>query len=160
MSAVALSVSLSTSSSMAMIRTVSQLVYEHCRNLGMDPDSASRFRMAAQELTENIVKYSTGSQVKLEIACSADRRLCVRASNEASDVRLQEVERHLTELMSTKDPLALYDRLIRESAPLRDVSGLGLVRLLAEGNFDLAYAIEGNILTITACADQVIGEGQ
>lgn len=148
-----LSVSLSSSSSVAIIRTISRLVYEHCRNIALDDDTAARFQMAAQELTENVVKYSTGPQVKLEVELVGGNpggRLYVRASNEASADQLCEVQRRLTELISSKDPIALYDRMIRESAPQLDISGLGLVRLRAEGDFSLEYTIQECTLTISA----------
>jgi hypothetical protein len=149
----ALSVSLSSASSVAIIRTISRLVFEHCRNISLDDDTAARFQMAAQELMENVVKYSAGPQVRLEVELSRGtpgQRLYVRACNEASAEQLREVERRLTEVISSKDPIALYDRLIRESAPQLDVSGLGLVRLRAEGDFSIEYTIEGSVLTISA----------
>ena len=157
----ALSVSLSSESSVAVIRTISRLVFEHCRNLALDDDTAARFQMAAQELTENVVKYSAGPRVKLEVELrrgTPGQRLYVRASNEASAEQLHEVERRLTELISSKDPIALYDRLIRESAPQLDVSGLGLVRLRAEGDFIIEYAIDGSVLTISAHMNVLLRE--
>jgi hypothetical protein len=158
-----LSVSLSSSSSIAVIRTISRLVYEHCKTIALDDDLAARFQMAAQELTENVVKYSTGSQVKLEVElldAATAPRLCVRASNEASPEQLREVDRRLSELISAADPVALYDRLIRESASQRDVSGLGLARLRAEGNFALEYAIQDRVLTISAHAGVAPRQGE
>ncbi len=157
----ALSVSLSSASSVAIIRTISQLVFEHCRNIALDDDTAARFQMAAQELTENVVKYSAGPRVRLEVELrrgTPGQRLYVRASNEASAEQLREVERRLTELISSEDPVGLYDRLIRESAPQLDVSGLGLVRLRAEGNFSVEYSIAGSVLTISAYMNVLLRE--
>jgi two-component sensor histidine kinase len=152
----ALSISLSSSSSIAIIRTISRLVYEHCLSIKLNDDTAACFQLAAQELAENVVKYSAGPQVKLEVELSKvghQRWLCVRASNEASSEQLHEAERRLVQIIEAEDPIALYDRMIRESAPQLDVSGLGLVRLRAEAEFVLEYKIEGRLLTISAFMD-------
>ena len=72
----------------------------------------------------------------------------IRARNEADPDRLREAESRLLELTTTRDPVGLYDRLIREAAPSPDVSGLGLARIRAEGELEVDYRIEGNELMI------------
>ena len=83
----------------------------------------------------------------------------VRASNETTPERLQEVEGRLRELAEAEDPVALYDRLIMETAPRTDVSGLGLARIRAEGELNIDYSIEGNALTVTVHAPVTTREG-
>src|SRR5690606_13514671 len=76
----------------------------------------------------------------------------VRTRNRTSPERLAEVEKRLRELKTTKDPSALYDRMIEESAPLEGVSGLGLARIRAEGGLDFDYTIDGDELTLIVTA--------
>lgn len=148
-----LSVSLPSASSFGVVRSISSLVYEHCRSVASDDDVAARFRMAAQELTENIVKYATSNSASLEIELLStvpSLSLCVRARNESSEERLRDVDRRLRELVSADDPLMLYERLILESVGTTNASGLGLARLRAEGDLTVEYDIKGRQLTISA----------
>ncbi|WP_437521354.1 hypothetical protein WME79_28885 [Sorangium sp. So ce726] len=120
-----------------------------------DESASSRFYMAAHELVENLIKYSSGPEVSLELALEEGegaRVLVIRARNEASPERLREVERRLSALKSASDPVKHYDELICETAMVEGVSGLGLARVRAEGGLDVDYTIEGNRLTIIAQA--------
>lgn len=138
-----------------MVTAISNLVLEFCRLLVTDPDVADRFHMAAQELVENLVKYSSGEQVSLTaevITEGADAVLQLVAKNHSTQEQLQAVERKLRELTTAPDPVELYDRLIRETAPFAEGSGLGLARIRAEGEFDMDYKIEGTELTISVRA--------
>jgi hypothetical protein len=134
-----------------LVTAISQLVSDFCQIGLRDLDLSSRFHMAAHELAENITKYSTRSRVSLEMELSETagiHTLSVRTKNHTSPDRLVEVERRLLELKTTKDPVALYDRMIEETAPLEGVSGLGLARIRAEGGLEFDYCIEGDELTM------------
>lgn len=138
-----------------MVTAVSNLVSEFCRSLLKDPDVADRFHMAAQELAENLVKYSSGAQVSLSaelITSGDDAVLQLVAKNHSTQEQLRAVERKLVELTTASDPVEFYDRLIREAAPHADGSGLGLARIRAEGEFDVDYKIEGTELMISVRA--------
>ncbi|WP_242516622.1 hypothetical protein [Sorangium cellulosum] len=139
-----------------MANSVLRLVSSFCSMVLDDANVSSRFYMAAHELAENIIKYSSGPRVSLELALEeADERACVMkicARNEASPERLREVERRLWELKTASDPVKHYDELISETAMIEGVSGLGLARVRAEGGLDMDYTIEGNHLTIIAHA--------
>jgi len=146
-----LTVSMHSFPSDRIVGAISRLVYEFCRALIHDTDMAERFYMAAQELAENLVKYSSGSEVSLSaelLGVEGDAVLQLRARNHSTPDQLRAVEAKLRELTGASDPIELYDRLIRESAPHADRSGLGLARIRAEGEFDLDYAIDGDELTI------------
>ena len=138
-----------------LVAAVSTLVCEFCRGLISDPQVTSRFHMAAQELAENLVKYSVGSEVKLaaQLTGTRDRaELCLRATNRSTPAQLDQVERCLAALVKAQDPAAHYDRLMREAAPREEGSGLGLARLRAEGELNVDYSIEGDQLTISVHA--------
>jgi hypothetical protein len=134
-----------------LVSAISQLVSDFCRIGLRDLDISSRFHMAAHELAENITKYSTASRVSLEVELSETggvHTLSVRTRNQAAPERLEELEKRLEELKTTKDPVGLYDRMIEQSAPLEGVSGLGLARIRAEGGLDFDYRIQGNEVTL------------
>ena len=145
-----------------IVSAVSRLVSEFCRALVDDVDVADRFHMAAQELAENLVKYSVGPQISIEVelrGTDGRARLLVRAKNHTTPEKMELVERRLLELTNAEDPVAHYDRLIRETAELEDGSGLGLARIRAEGELELEYAVEGNELTISVHASVSPREG-
>ena len=134
-----------------LVSAISQLVSNFCQIGLRDLDISSRFHMAAHELAENITKYSTASRVSLEVELAETggvHTLSVRTHNRAAPERLEELEKRLEELKTTQDPVALYDRMIEQSAPLEGVSGLGLARIRAEGGLDFDYRIEGNEVTL------------
>ncbi|KYF60588.1 hypothetical protein WME92_27945 [Sorangium sp. So ce307] len=138
-----------------MANSVLRLVSSFCSMVLDDANVSSRFYMAAHELAENIIKYSSGPRVSLELALEERDSSCVMkicARNEASPERLREVERRLFELKTAVDPVKHYDDLITETAMVEGVSGLGLARVRAEGGLDVDYKIEGNELTIIAQA--------
>jgi hypothetical protein len=138
-----------------IVGAVSKLISEFCRSLIDDPDLAWRFHMAAQELAENLAKYSSGPQVSISAELSgtdSSAVLRLQAKNTSTEEQLRAVELRLQELTQASDPVELYDRLIRETAPLNEGSGLGLARIRAEGALDVDYAIEGNELTISVHA--------
>lgn len=146
-----LTVTMNSFPSERVASAVSRLVFEFCKALLDDLDAADRFYMAAQELAENLVKYSSGPQVSLSaelIGTPGREILQLRAKNHSTPEQLRAVESRLSELRASQDPTGLYDRLIRETAPHADGSGLGLARLRAEGDFDVDYSIQGSELTI------------
>jgi hypothetical protein len=134
---------------------MSRLVSDFCQMVLEDEDTSSRFHMAAHELAENLSKYSTGSPVSLEVQLMDVGEECmmkVCAHNQTSAEKLQEVEERLVALQDAENPIQHYDRLIRETAAVPDISGLGLARIRAEGDLDVEYTIAGNELTISVCA--------
>ncbi|HET9955170.1 MAG TPA: hypothetical protein VFQ61_11735 [Polyangiaceae bacterium] len=150
-----LAVTMSSFPSARIVGAVSKLVSEFCRSLIEDPDVAARFHMAAQELAENLAKYSSGPHVSISaelIGTDTSAILRLQAKNRSTPQQLEAVALRLQELTSAEDPIELYDRLIRETAPLDDVSGLGLARIRAEGGLDVDYMIDGNELTISVHA--------
>lgn len=146
-----LAITLSAFPSERIVSAVSKLVSEFCFGLVDDADVAFRFHMAAQELAENLVKYSDGQQVTIDaelVGSDGAALLRLRAKNRSTPEKIAEVRERLEQLMSTDDPVALYDRLILETAPLEEGSGLGLARIRAEGGFNVDYTVDGNELTI------------
>lgn len=143
---------MSPRASTQLVAGVSQLIAEFCRTNTRDPDIVSRFHMAAQELGENLVKYSVGNEVRMEVCIVGDgdqQTLTLRATNQGTAEQLSTVASRLAAIVGAEDPAAHYDRLIRETAPREEGSGLGLARLRAEGDLNIDYWIEGDRLTIS-----------
>jgi hypothetical protein len=118
-----------------------------------DADELSRLLLAAHELLENIVKYSSGGMAEFHFAlerAETGLRARLRTKNRAEPERLSDTRQRLDALAAARDPVAHYDDMIRESAGRRDGSGLGLARILAESEMTLQYSIEHGTLVITA----------
>ena len=62
--------------------------------------------------------------------------------------KLREVTRRVSELKAAPDPIAYYDRLIRSTAPVMGMSGLGLARIRAEAGLDVDCSVEGREVSI------------
>lgn len=141
---------------------VSRLVSEFCGLVMDNKDTAWRFHMAAQELAENVTKYATSKDVSLEVEMTSldgVNVMRVTSRNETTPERLLETARRLDAIKNAEDPVALYDRLVRESAPVPGISGLGLARIRAESDLLVDYSIEGTELSITVHSPVNLREG-
>ena len=155
-------ISLTFSPQEHLVTAVSRLVSDFCRLIMASMDTAWRFYMAAQELAENITKYSTGNEVTIQVEMEnvgGEHVMRVYARNETSPERLQDAVRRLDDIKSADDPVALYDQLVLESAPHPGISGLGLARIRAESELDIDYTIEGSELTICVQSPVRLREG-
>jgi hypothetical protein len=106
--------------------------------------------LTIHELLENTLKYSTDGEARLDVSVQrVDGRSVVEvsASNRATPEQLLELQQRIDELREVADPMGLYVSMMVDSAR-RDGSGLGLIRIRVEGEMELAYAIEGDRITI------------
>ena len=135
------------------VSAIAQLVGDLCRRELQNAEATDQLHMAAHELAENIAKYSTASEVSLEIELvETDGAFAVeiRTRNYTSPGRLADVARRIHELALAEDASAHYERLLEESLGREGVSGLGLARITAEAGLVLTCSSEGNELTLTA----------
>jgi hypothetical protein len=56
----------------------------------------------------------------------------------------------LQAIVSAPDAFAHYQRLMRDTARSKDESGLGLARIRAEAEMDLALEVRGSSVALTA----------
>ncbi len=134
------------------IAHVRNLISELCSPHIANEDELSRLLLATHELLENIVKYTASGIAEFQFALvptEAGLKAVVRTSNCATEARLEDARTRLDALARAADPAAFYDEMIRASAR-RDGSGLGLARITAESEMVLGYAVERDVLTISA----------
>lgn len=131
--------------------TIVALVTDFCRNVIDDPDVIFAFRMAAFELTENIVKYCSGDRASLEVSVdnAADGSdLVLTTTNESSPERLADVNERLTATEAAEDPVAHFDKLVRDTLNSPNESRLGIGRLRAEADLMISHTVGENWITI------------
>ncbi len=127
------------------------VVTDFCRNVIDDPDIIFAFRMAAFELTENIVKYCSGDRAVVEISVDNTTRgaeLVLTTQNETSPERLRDADERLLASESAEDPVEHFDKLVRDSIKSPNESRLGLGRLRAEADLRVSHRTERGMLTI------------
>jgi hypothetical protein len=118
----------------------------------LEPDELGTVAMAAHELLENLLKYAANgtSSFHVEI-CEAGGKALVRlrTSNDASPECAETLERLVADISAARDPMAMYDELVA-SSPMRPGSGLGLIRIHAEGQMQIAMSRNGRHVTLVA----------
>jgi hypothetical protein len=127
------------------------LVSDFCRSVVDDADIVFAFRMAAFELTENMVKYGCGDWATLEISVNNavdGPELQLTAINQASAERIKDIHERLLEAEAAEDPIAHFDKLVRDTLNSPNESRLGLGRLRAEAALLLSHTITGNTVSI------------
>lgn len=140
---------------------IARLAREFCRMTLADADAISRVHMAVHELTENLVKYGSAADVAVEVDLERYERVTVvriRSRNRATPERLERAVQLLTRLREAPDAMAYYDQLIRDSAPVEGISGLGLARIRAEGELEVDFRVDGEELSVllqTTVPDEV-----
>lgn len=136
-----------------LVSSTRRFVSELFASMLVDPDTTSRVALTVHELLENIVKYSTDGNGKLEVGIEDDPAaghvLEISASNRTTPERVNEVRRRISDLSELTDPMEAYVRMMRESV-MRGGSELGLARIRVEGEMALGFSAEGDHITITA----------
>lgn len=134
-----------------------ELVTSFCNDLGFDPETVARARLAAHELTENVVKYSQGDQDQCRLrvrsrplASGSGIRLSITTENPVAPERLAEVDAYLRRLERAANPDQFYDARIAESAKRELGSGLGLARIRSEALMEVSHRTESGKLRVTA----------
>jgi hypothetical protein len=151
---VSLEVSFGDAPPQGMVTPLCQSLCELCRPVFEDEDAANRLRLAAHELLENIVKYSSQGACEFRVQVRRYGASSLFASVETRNVPLAphsaDADQRLAALCAAADPHAHYDSMIADSARRPAGSGLGLARIHAETEYRLHHRFEGPTLVITA----------
>ena len=129
-------------------RAVLERLHEHEEGLR---NAAS---MVASELTENVIKYSSGGAVpngQLVEVDVRERSIRIRTSNVASPTGIETVLRVVAEIAAHPNPELLYAESIARGLERPGASTQqGLYRIAGVGHFELSARAQGNRLEITA----------
>lgn len=116
-------------------------------------DLISRVAMAAHELLENAAKYADGRNADLSISVEGQKgeeKITLRLTNQTSTGHLHRLREAFSELDGCRDPMTFYVELMRRNAQRPRASGLGLARILAEGEMTMGLTVSGQTATIVA----------
>jgi hypothetical protein len=131
--------------------SIVQIVTDFCRNVVDDQETHFAFQLAAYELIENLVKYSSGERVSVRIEVESTPRgpeLVLIAENQALPERIADVNARLTAAEDAQDPIVHFDQLVQESLASPGESRLGLGRLRAEGDLLLSHRVRADTLCV------------
>jgi hypothetical protein len=160
---VSLEVSFGEAPPQGMVTPLCQSLLELCRPALADDDAAARLRLAAHELLENIVKYSSNGACELRFTLlrnvTGGLEATVQTRNRPRPENRADAEERLAALTAARDPLEHYDSIIADSARQPAGSGLGLARIHAETEYRLSHRFEGDALLIIASGEVWLKKG-
>lgn len=139
-----------------LVSVTRRFVEDALKRFVSDRDLVSRVAMTAHELLENAAKYARDRAAELTVtldqAGGGKGQVTLRLSNDTTPAHIDRLRQIFSEMDACRDPLALYVELMRRNARRPDVSGLGLARILAEGEMTLGLSVDGRTATIVARA--------
>lgn len=116
-------------------------------------DDLARVSMAAHELLDNAIKFSTDGAASLNIEIVGGTEVHIKTRNKAREEDLAGLRRIASGLSTSKDPMLYYLELMSSNPGAR--GGLGLGRVAAEGEMQLALTLDGDIVEVHARATLV-----
>jgi hypothetical protein len=111
--------------------------------------------MAAHELLENAAKYASDGKARLQVDVSAhqeDALVRVVVTNNAVREHIDQLAACFAEMQAESDAMAHYFALMRRNAKNGSISRLGLARVRAEGEMEIAVDIDGETVKVVASA--------
>jgi hypothetical protein len=115
--------------------------------------------LATHELLENAVRYSTDGETTVRIEVTrrpGHKQVAIRTWNRSEQAHIAFLEQLFAEMKQDMDPFDYYQLLMRRNAKRQGGSGLGLARIRAEAEMELAYEIqEGRVCMLAQTLVQV-----
>ncbi len=135
-----------------MVSIVRRFVEHSLDRMIGDPAAMSRVSMAAHELLENAAKYGISEHTDLVVQVTArGQQARVRLRNQTTPSHIARLRERIEQLRTACSPSSFYEQLMRHTREAGDdESGLGLARICAEGDLQLALEVEGDTVTIMA----------
>lgn len=118
------------------------------RRLVPSSEDVARVAMAAHELLENAVKFSTDGNASLRIELVDGGQVRITTRNLARTADREGLITLTNQLAASGDPMRFYLERMQE-APLSR-GGLGLGRVAAEAEMTIGVACEGEIVEVRA----------
>ncbi|MDI1478334.1 hypothetical protein [Polyangium sp. y55x31] len=136
-----------------LISIVRRFVSDFYERMIEDRDTVSRMALATHELLENAVKYASDGVTFLSITFEpgeTSSTVSIRLVNRANAEHIAALATIFEEMSRHDDPFAYYQIAMARSAKRKVGSGLGLVRVRAEGEMTMSHTIEDDRVTILA----------
>ncbi len=122
-----------------------------------DPDASARIALATHELLENTLRHSIDGHAMLHIrvepandGCSdGPRRIVIETRNRATAANIAGLNAQAAE-MDAQDANAYLIELMGRCAEREEDGGLGLARIRAEAEMDIAVRTDGDCVSIIA----------
>jgi anti-sigma regulatory factor (Ser/Thr protein kinase) len=144
---------LSFESLAGVISPARRFVEETVERIVHDPEDVFRVAMTAHELLENAVKYGRGKTTTLAVSITPGEEAMtaiLRLTNEAGPADIEKLQSGVTALRESLRPFDHYRDLMCRDPGTPGESGLGLARIVVEGEMKLVTDVEGQRVTITA----------
>jgi hypothetical protein len=135
----------------ALASKVREMLFSISNEL-LDRDEAHSVAMTGHELLENVVKYSTVGTSSFELQIverGAEAHVCFRTRNHTTTEHGNNARQLVQRIAAASDPVTVYDELVAGS-PSRKGSCLGLARLRAEADMQVACTEEQDVISIVA----------
>jgi anti-sigma regulatory factor (Ser/Thr protein kinase) len=153
-------VELSFSPNVSLVSTVRRFVSEFYVQLLLDGEATAQLALATHELLDNAVQYSADGNTSIRIGMRVEGEsvtVVICTQNRASPENIAAARRSLDGLTSAEDPVAHFQRLMRETAGRADGSGLGLARVRTESDMSIGYEVLGDMFQLRAMAKFKVG---
>jgi two-component sensor histidine kinase len=137
----------------AMVSPTRRIIEAKLGPVLQDEDAIFRVAMTAHELLENAAKYASDGQARLEVHViprGEDAIVQVAVTNNATAEHISQLGICYAEMNAASDAMAHYFALMRRNAKPGTLSRLGLARVRAEGEMDIAVDVQGPVVKVTA----------
>jgi two-component sensor histidine kinase len=137
----------------AMVSPTRRIIEAKLGPVLQDEDAIFRVAMTAHELLENAAKYASDGQARLEVHViprGDDAIVQVAVTNNATLEHINQLGICYAEMNAASDAMAHYFALMRRNAKPGTLSRLGLARVRAEGEMEIAVDVQGPVVKVTA----------
>lgn len=132
-----------------LVSTVRRFTAEFYKRVLVDQELSSRLALATHELLENAVAYALDGETAVRIEIDGDM-LTIKTWNRSTYERVTALRTMIDEMNATENADEYYQSQLVRTAKRTDGSGLGLARIRAEAEMNLAYEIDKDRVCILA----------